>query len=121
MSPMSRSTPRPSAARCGTACCCFRAPSCVPMARRRPDASFSDPPLWAAENLNLLYQTTRAAFLAQEKHSALGMLWHLLNPLLTTVVLYAVFSNIMRANQVAHYPLFILAGLIQFNFFAHAT
>jgi ABC-type polysaccharide/polyol phosphate export permease len=78
-------------------------------------------PAWTAENLNLLYQTTRGAFLAQEKQSALGTLWHLLNPLLTAMVLYGVFSNVLRSNQVRHYPLFILAGLIQFNFFAQGT
>lgn len=77
--------------------------------------------LWTAANANLLYQTTRGAFLAQEKHSALGMLWHLLNPLLTTAVLYGVFSNVLHANPIPHYPLFILLGLIQFNFFAHGT
>jgi len=77
--------------------------------------------LWTAANANLLYQTTRGAFLAQEKHSALGMLWHLLNPLLTTAVLYAVFSNVMHTTTIPHYPLFILLGLIQFNFFAHGT
>ena len=75
----------------------------------------------AAEHANLLYQTTRGAFLAQEKHSALGMLWHLLNPLLTALVLYAVFSNVMRVSAIRHYPLFILLGLVQFNFFANGT
>lgn len=79
------------------------------------------PRLWTAQNLNLLYQITRGAFLAQERHSALGVLWHLLNPLLTTLVLYAVFSNVLSASHIPHYPLFILVGLIQFNFFVHGT
>ena len=71
--------------------------------------------------LNLLYQTTRCSFLAQEKNSALGMLWHLLNPLAMSAVIYVVFSNIPRFGEIKHFPLYILTGLIHFNFFTHAT
>ena len=72
--------------------------------------------------VNLLYQTTRCSFLAQEKNSALGMLWHLLNPLAMSLVIYVVFSNVaLFSSGIDHYPLYILAGLIHFNFFTHAT
>ncbi len=63
---------------------------------------------------------TRAAFLAEEKNSVLGLLWHLLNPLAMTAVLYVTFSSI-GTPTVEYYPLFILIGLINFNFFANAT
>ena len=72
--------------------------------------------------LNLLCQTTRCSFLAQEKNSALGMLWHLLNPLAMSAVIYVVFSNISFVSSgIKRYPLYILTGLIHFNFFTHAT
>lgn len=72
--------------------------------------------------VNLLYETTRCSFLTQEKNSALGMLWHLLNPLAMTLVIYVVFSNVGRLSDgIEHYPLYILAGIIHFNFFTHAT
>ena len=71
--------------------------------------------------LNLLYQTTRCSFLAQEKNSALGMLWHLLNPLAMSAVIYVVFSHIDQFRGIEHFPLYILTGLIHFNFFTHAT
>jgi len=71
--------------------------------------------------LNLLYQTTRCSFLAQEKNSALGMLWHLLNPLAMSAVIYVVFSQIPQFSGIRHFPLHILTGLIHFNFFTHAT
>lgn len=70
---------------------------------------------------NLVYQTTRCSFYEQEKNSALGILWHLLNPLAMTLILYAVFSGVSVFAQIPHYPLYILAGLIQFNFFTQAT
>jgi len=75
----------------------------------------------SAQSLYLLYQTTRCSFLAQEKNSALGLLWHLLNPLATTLVLFAVFSHVKLFRGIEHYPLYILIGVVQFNFFSQAT
>jgi len=71
--------------------------------------------------LYLLYQSTRCAFLAQEKNSTLGVLWHLFNPLAMAAVLFVVFSGSPTAQQTPHFALFVLIGLIQFNFFANAT
>jgi lipopolysaccharide transport system permease protein len=71
--------------------------------------------------LYVLYQTTRAWFLAQEKNSSLGLIWHLLNPILMTTVLFLVFSNLERLRDIEHYQLFILIGLIHFNFFINTT
>lgn len=62
-----------------------------------------------------------AAHLAQEKNSSLGLIWHLLNPILMTVVLFTVFRNIERLREIDHYQLFILIGLIQYNFFINST
>ena len=69
----------------------------------------------------VLYQTTRASFLAQEKNSSLGLIWHLLNPILMTVVLFSVFRNVERLREIEHYQLFILIGLIHYNFFLNST
>ncbi len=69
----------------------------------------------------VLYQTTRASFLAQEKNSSLGLIWHLLNPILMTAVLFTVFRNIDRLREIEHFQLFILIGLIHYNFFINST
>ncbi len=69
----------------------------------------------------VLYEPTRASFLAQEKDSSLGLIWHLLNPILMTVVLFAVFSNVERLREIEHYQLFILIGLVHYNFFLNST
>lgn len=71
--------------------------------------------------LYLLFQLTRCAFLAQEKNSALGIVWHLLNPLAMAAVLYVVFAGSSTAAGTPSFGLFVLIGLIQFNFFANAT
>lgn len=69
----------------------------------------------------MLYQATRASYLAQEKNSALGLVWHLLNPLLMTAVLFLVFKRVQFLQGIEHYQLFILVGLIHYNFFINST
>jgi lipopolysaccharide transport system permease protein len=69
----------------------------------------------------MLYQTTRATYLAQEKNSSLGLIWHLLNPLLMTAVLFLVFRRVELLGEIEHYQLFILVGLIHYNFFINST
>lgn len=54
------------------------------------------------------------------KRSALGVVWTLLNPLLNTVVLTIAFSQILRF-PVKDYPIYLLAGLLFWNFFAQTT
>ena len=69
----------------------------------------------------MLYQTTRATYLAQEKNSSLGLIWHLLNPLAMTAVLFLVFRRVQFLQGIEHYPLYILVGLIHYNFFINST
>jgi ABC-2 type transport system permease protein len=54
------------------------------------------------------------------KRSALGVFWTLLNPLLTMIVLSVVFSTLFRFS-IKNYPIYLLTGLIFWNFFANAT
>jgi lipopolysaccharide transport system permease protein len=54
------------------------------------------------------------------KNSVLGYFWSLLEPLVMFVILYIVFSNLMKV-QVEHYQLFLLMGIIMWNFFVKAT
>ncbi|HIE57380.1 MAG TPA: ABC transporter permease [Anaerolineales bacterium] len=51
------------------------------------------------------------------KRSALGVLWTLLNPLLTTIVLTIAFSQLFRFKM-ENYPVYLLSGLIAWNFFS---
>jgi ABC-type polysaccharide/polyol phosphate export permease len=54
------------------------------------------------------------------KRSVLGVVWTLLNPLLNTLVLSIALSAIMRF-QVDNYPIYLLVGLIFWNFFSQTT
>ena len=43
------------------------------------------------------------------RKSYLGMLWSLLNPLLTMIVLTMVFSTIFK-NQIENFPIYLMCG-----------
>ena len=54
------------------------------------------------------------------KRSVLGVLWTLLNPLLTTIVLTVALSQLFRF-QLDNYPVYLLSGLIAWNFFSQTV
>ena len=54
------------------------------------------------------------------KRSALGIIWTLLNPLLTMLVLTVAFSQLFRFS-VENYTIYLLVGLIFWNFFSQTT
>jgi ABC-2 type transport system permease protein len=59
-------------------------------------------------------------FKAKYKRSMLGMLWSFLNPLLTMAVQYIVFSTLFKSN-IENYPVYLLVGIVFFNFFNEAV
>ena len=69
----------------------------------------------------LLRQLVSRDFKIRYKRSVLGVLWSLLNPLLTMLVQYVVFSNLFRSFKVPHYQVYLLSGIVMFNFFSEAT
>ncbi|MFC8192700.1 ABC transporter permease [Cellulomonas sp. NPDC057328] len=75
----------------------------------------------------LLLNLVRRELRSKYKGTALGWLWSLINPLATTVIFTAVFSTIMRveppvgAGGLHSYPLFLLCGLLTWNFMAGAV
>jgi homopolymeric O-antigen transport system permease protein len=54
------------------------------------------------------------------KRSVLGVVWTLLNPLLTMTVLTIAFSALFRFS-LKNYPIYLLTGLIFWNFFSQTT
>lgn len=54
--------------------------------------------------------------------SVLGYLWTFVRPLLLFGVLYVVFTKIIRlGDEVPHYPVVLLLGIVLYGFFADAT
>jgi len=73
--------------------------------------------------VNLVQRELRSKY----KGTALGWGWSLINPLATTVIFTLVFSTIMRVappvgvNGLTSYPLFLLCGLLTWNFMSGAV
>lgn len=68
----------------------------------------------------LFHQLVSRDFKTKYKRSMLGMLWSFLNPLLTMAVQYIVFSTLFR-NNVENYPVYLLTGIVFFNYFSEAV
>lgn len=74
--------------------------------------------LWSYRDL--IIRLAWSDFKLRYKSSALGFFWSLLEPLLMLLVLYVVFTNLMRI-QVEHYQLFLLLGIILWNLLDRGT
>jgi ABC-type polysaccharide/polyol phosphate export permease len=68
----------------------------------------------------LSFQLAKAGFKLRNEGSYLGIFWYLLNPLLLFLLLLLVFSDRLGSN-ILSYPLYMLLGIIMFNFFQQAT
>ena len=64
----------------------------------------------------LIGQLVKRDFKTKYKRSVLGVCWSFLNPLLMMLVQYIVFSTIFSSG-VANYPVYLLSGIVMFNFF----
>lgn len=68
----------------------------------------------------LLGQLIRRDILTRYKRSFLGVAWTMLNPLGTMLVMTFVFSLLFK-GAVQNYPVYVLSGLIGWNFFSQGT
>lgn len=68
----------------------------------------------------LLYNLTARDLKVKYRRSVLGLLWSVLNPLLTMMVLTQVFRLLMRV-EVPDYAVYFILGFAMYNFFSDAT
>jgi ABC-2 type transport system permease protein len=70
----------------------------------------------------LLKQLVKTDFKLRYQGSALGYLWSLLRPLLLFLILYFVFTKFLKVgNGVPHYPVYLLLGIVLWNYFVEVT
>lgn len=67
----------------------------------------------------MLLQLVKRDFKVRYRGSFLGILWSVLNPLLNMLVLSFVFSRVFKA--VDNYKMYLLSGLVIFNYFSEAS
>ncbi len=68
----------------------------------------------------LMRQLIARDFKTKYKRSVLGVLWSFLNPLLTMLVQYLVFSTLFKSD-IPNFPVYLLSGIVCFSFFSEAT
>ncbi|MCL2839392.1 MAG: ABC transporter permease [Defluviitaleaceae bacterium] len=69
---------------------------------------------------HLLVLLVKRDFVARYRRSVLGILWSLLNPLLTMLVMTMVFSTIFSSG-IENFPVYFLSGQMIFLFFSEST
>jgi ABC-2 type transport system permease protein len=78
--------------------------------------------VFSKQNHALLSELVRTDFKLRYQGSVLGYAWSLLRPLLIFVILYVVFVKFLKlGNGVPHYPIYLLLGIVIWNFFSEMT
>lgn len=70
---------------------------------------------WRAR-FDLLSNLVRSELTARYKTTTLGILWFILNPILTMLILVIVFQRLIRLD-IENYPIFVLSALLPWTFF----
>jgi ABC-2 type transport system permease protein len=67
-----------------------------------------------------LLQMVRTNFIGKYKRSNLGIIWSVLRPLLTMLIMLVVFSKLIGRN-IQHYASYMLVGMTLFGLFSETT
>ncbi|HSX05507.1 MAG TPA: hypothetical protein VLF69_03505, partial [Candidatus Saccharimonadales bacterium] len=74
------------------------------------------------KNRAILREMVVTDFKVRYQGSLLGYLWSVLKPLFLFAILYIIFTYVFKVGKgIPHYPVYLLLGIILWNFFTEAT
>ena len=77
--------------------------------------------VFSKRNRVLLRELVVTDFKLRYQGSVLGYAWSLLKPLFLFAIMYVVFGMLIKLGSIEHYAVYLLLGIVLWNFFSEAT